>query len=176
VSILRSRSGLAAAALVVVIGIFAAAWLLPPLGTGTTGVASGSTFIPSGRVTFGVEVQNTTFLPVTIDGLVGGRGDFSLEDVHLVLGDGPILGLDEGQTRPFEPFSLAPGETRLIGVVGHFPDCADARPNWSTGTGQTVSVLPLELRIAGVLPAAVDVPLLQPVDLIGNFDEACPSP
>lgn len=188
--ILRSRGRLGAIALVVAIGIIAAAWLLPPLGSGSAGVASGPPgsdqgtdpvesaaqikFIPSGRVAFGVEVRNTTFLPVTIDDLYLGGTSFLLEDAHLVLGEGPILGLEEGQTRAFEPISLAPRESRLIGVVGHFPECANARPSWTTGTGVTISSLLLEVRIAGILPAAADVPLLQTVDLLGNTDEACP--
>jgi hypothetical protein len=191
-SILRSPGRLAAIAIVVAIGIIGAAWLLPPLGTGSAGVASGPPgsdqgtdpaeaaaqikFIPSGRVAFGVEVRNITFVPVTIDGLDEGRTSVALKDVHLVLGEGPIMGLDEAQTRAFEPISLAPGESRLIGVVGYFPDCADARPNWATGTGATIVSLLLEVRIAGILPTAAEVALIQAVDLLGNADEACPRP
>lgn len=177
-------------ALAVLLGVVGAAWLLPSLGTGNGGAASGPPgsehdadpetgaavilFVPLGRVAFGVEVRNTTFLPVTIEGLVGAGSGFLLDDAHLVIGEGSVLGLEEGQTRAFEPLSLAPGDVRLIGVVGRFSDCAHAHPNWSTGTFARVDTLRLHVRIAGILPAQADVPLLQAVQLQGNDEEACP--
>ncbi len=187
---LRRRSTLAVLALVVVVVGIGAAWLLPSLGTGNAGAASGPPgsehdadpetgaavilFVPLGRVAFGVEVRNTTFLPVTIEGLVDDGSGFLLDGAHLVIGEGPVLGLEVDQTRAFEPLSLAPGETRLIGVVGRFPDCAHARQNWSPGTYAVVDSLRLDVRIAGILPAEADVPLLQAVELQGNDEEACP--
>lgn len=187
---LRRRTALVALLVALVSSGIGAAWLLRPLGPGSAGVASGplgsdlgtasSTgaaviwFVPSGRVAFGVEVRNTTFVPVTIEGLGSGDGSgFLLDDVRLVLGNGPSFGLEDDQTRAFEPFSLGPGASQLIGIVGRFPDCAHARPNWTTGTGVTTYALRFDVRIAGILLAEADVALLQPVDLRGNDEEAC---
>jgi len=165
------------------------AWLLPPLGTGNAGVAAGPPgseqeadpqtdavqikFVPSGEVRFGVEIRNTTFLPVTIAGLRGGR--WVIEDVHLVLGTDPdYVGLEDGHVRAFEPITLSPGATQLVGVIGRFPACPNARPNWATGTTATFTALRFDVRVAGILPAESDVALLQPVDLVGDADVACP--
>jgi hypothetical protein len=184
----RLRAILAGAAALLAV-LVAVAWLIPPLGPGNGGVAGGPPgsdqgtspagatiigYVPSGRVAFGVEVRNTTFLPVIVEGLRFGPAGFLLEDSHLVLGTDPnIMGLEEGQVHPFEPVTLAPGEVRLLGVVGRFPDCANARPNWATGAGVTIDALRLSVRIAGLLPADSDVPLLRPVDLLGDADAAC---
>ena len=166
------------------------AWLLPPLGKGWAGAASGppgseldsrpdSTaarikFVPSGEVRFGVEVRNTTFLPVVIDGLRTGR--WAIEDVHLVLGTDPrTLSLEDGYVRAFAPITLSPGQTQFIGVVGRFQACQSARPNWATGSTATFSALRFDVRVAGFLPAEADVELIQPVELVGDADAACPA-
>jgi hypothetical protein len=184
-----SAGRLITAGLLVVVVAIVVAWLLPPLGTGQSGAAagppgseagadpeSGATqirFVPAGEVRFGVEVRNTTFLPVTIDGLRGGR--WVIEDVHLVLGTDPnLLSLADEHVRLFEPITLSPGATRLIGVVGRFPACPSARPNWATGTTATFTALRFDVRVAGLLPAEADVALLQPVELVGDADAACP--
>jgi hypothetical protein len=178
--------------LVAVMGLLAfgvaAAWLMPPLAAGSSGVAqgppgSGSTigeddvativFVPDGRVAFGVEVRNATFLPVTIVGLRGVDDDsLQLVGATAVLGDGVVVGLDTAHTRPFEAVSLAPGETTLVGIAGNFPDCANAH-TWATGAGIQVDRLWLAVNIAGVLPREVEVPLLREVALVGS-ETACP--
>lgn len=185
----RVRTILAGGAALLAV-LVAVAWLVPPLGPGNAWVTSGPPgsdpgtspsgatdirFVPSGRVGFGVEVRNTTFLPVVVDGLRFDLAAFLLDDARLVLGTDPdVIGLEDNQVRAFEPFTLVPGEVRLLGVVGRFPDCANARPNWSTGVGETIDALRLTVRIAGVLPAGADVPLLRPVELHGDADAACP--
>lgn len=188
----QPRTVVAVVLLLIVVGV-AAAWLLPPLGTGNGGVASGPPggrtetgvhgqsiiyYVAGGRVAFGMEVRNTTFLPVTIVGLHdadAGAGGFLLDGTHLLLGTDPtFLGLEDEHTRPFEPMTLGPGASRLIGVVGTFPTCADARPRWSTGVGIGIDSLLFDVRVAGLLPAGADVPLLQAVDLRGDADAACP--
>lgn len=181
-----------AALLVVLVGIgVAAAWLVPPLAKGDAGVAAGPPggrtetgqdgesvifYLPGGRVGIGVEVRNATFVPVAITGLTGGfANDFLLESPSVVLGDEPgYLGLEDGHTIPFAPITLAPGGSRLIGVVGQFPDCAGARPNWATGSAVGIDSLHLDVRVAGILPREADVPLSIPVELRGDADTACP--
>ena len=86
------------------------------------------------------------------------------------------LGLEDAQIVAFTPFTLPPGGSRFIGVIGRFPPCADARPNWAPGVGLKILVLRLDVRVAGVLPMEADVPLLQPLELRGNADVACPWP
>lgn len=180
-----------AVVLALLVLVIAVAWLVPPLGTGNAGQASGPpgvdqgtdpdtgaaiiTFVPAGSVAFGVEVVNTTFLPVTIDGLLdAGAEAFGLRDVRVVLGNDPtFIGLDDAHARPFETITLAPGATQLIGMVGRFPACANARPTWATGSEAGIRSLRLAVRVAGILPAQADVPLLIPVDLRGNADAAC---
>jgi hypothetical protein len=62
----------------------------------------------------------------------------------------------------------------LIGVIGRFPPCPNARPNWATGTSATFTALRFDVRVAGILPAEADVALLQAVELVGDADLACP--
>jgi hypothetical protein len=182
--------------LAIVLGIaviaIAAAWFVPPLGTGDAGVASGPpeseqttdssngavqiTYVPSGRVAYGVVVRNTTFVPVVIDGLHGAE-TFILDDVRLVLGNGAsYLGLEDDHIRAFTPITLAPGDTQLIGLIGRFAACPDARPNWATGAGVTYFTIRLDVRVGGLLPVESDVALLQPFELLGNADKACARP
>jgi hypothetical protein len=193
----RRRIGipeLLAVAIGIVVIAVAAAWLVPPLGTGNAGVAAGPPgseqtpdptgggdggdgilYVPSGEVRFGVEVRNTTFVPVTIDGLTDGTDNFLLGDSRLILGTDPeLVDLADAHVRTFTPITLGPGETVLVGVVGRFPSCADARPNWATGVGVTVYTLWLDTHVAGVLPVQTGVALLMPVGLVGNADAACP--
>ena len=182
----RTALTLALGALVVLI---AAALLVPPLGRGSAGVTSGPPngrteggpdgaavifYLPGGKVGIGIEVRNSTFLPVTITGLTGGTAVFALEDVGLVLAvDAGYVGLEEDHVRPFEPLTLAPGQAQLIGLVGAFPACTSARPNWSTGVGRVFRALRLDTRVAGLLPVVAEVPLFQPVELRGDADAAC---
>jgi hypothetical protein len=186
-ALLRPRTVVLAAVGLLALGV-AAAWLVPPLATGSSGVAqgppdSGSTmdedgvatiaFAPDGRVAFGVEVRNATFLPVTIVSLRGLDEDaLQLVGPEALVGDGEVVGLDAAHARPFEAVSLAPGEAILIGIAGRFPACANAH-SWSAGAGIHVDRLGLEVRVLGVLPRDVEVPLLQEVAFIGN-EAACP--
>jgi hypothetical protein len=95
--------------------------------------------------------------------------------VHLILGVDPnLLSLDDEHVRAFERITLNPGASQFIGVVGRFPTCPNARPNWATGITATFTALRFDVRVAGLLPAEADVPLLQAVELVGDADVACP--
>jgi hypothetical protein len=112
---------------------------------------------------------------VRIDGLADGPGEFLLGESRLVLGTDPaMLDLADAHVRAFTPVMLEPGETRLVGIVGRFPSCEDARPNWATGVGITIYTLGLDTHVAGVLPVQAEVALLMPVELLGDADAACP--
>jgi hypothetical protein len=191
VSVLRRPRALASLLVIVLIVGAGTAWLVPPLAKGDAGVAAGPPggktesgqhgetvifYVPGGTVGIGTEVRNASFVPVTITGLTGGFANaFLLQDTALVLGTDPgYVGLEDGHTIPFAPITLSPGESRLIGVVGRFPDCAAARPNWATGSGVGIDSLHFDVRIAGILPREADVPLLIPVELRGDADAACP--
>jgi hypothetical protein len=83
--------------------------------------------VPGGEFAIWTQVRNEGHRPVRIMDIEPQWGVFSIfVPVGTVMGDGTgnehIGGLPSG-TVPFEPFTLAPGESKLVGTRHQFHDC-----------------------------------------------------
>lgn len=176
----RSTHPLAFGLLAVAILGLVLAWMrYDPITGGPTACPAGSTTAPldfadfdderqactianttATRVEFGTAARNTGFLP------------FSVTEVrldHLDAGafavEGVLMEAEGGETReeavPFEPFSLGPGDERMLWVTGSMHDCGEARRQ----RAYTFHHLPLRTRLLG-LPRDSEATMDTPVRLV----------
>jgi len=176
----RSRNPLLPAlgvlALVVVLGGLAIALSGDPVAAGSAHVCpEGSTEsrldvddrqactlsnLNSTEATFGVAVENTSRLPVTVT-------DVPLEPLDLVgfTPDEVTRASEESDLvlEDFEPFRLAPGEERLVQVHGQLPACEER----TEGGATTFTKLAVSVRMLG-LPREASVTLDPAIRLVSE--------
>jgi len=181
---------------VAIVAALAYAWTSEPLEAGNIGAAMGPpeststptegsdgqlpgtviSFVASGRVAMGVEVRNALLVPITITGLAP---DAFPSDA-LFLDAQPYLLLDPNRfdvsadaLRPFQPVTLAGGESVFIAVAGHFPDCQTAVGHTSPGSSVGYEDIPLSVEVLGVT-RSVEVRLMETVQLQAPAVRVCP--
>ena len=139
-----------------------------PLAIGSM-VTGDERYDEAGTFFYGFTLHNDGRLPVRITE-INLESDRTPLFVRREARIGFVTPGDRRGARPFERFTLGPGEDESITVFGHFDNCERYPP----GTGTRRAVQLVRYRVLLIVPAEQEVELSTPIEIRSPPDARCP--